>query len=125
MCIECHRGPLFTDYRFHVTGVEQRGENAPSIDPGPWPFGTGTFYTAPLRQISETGPYMHDGSLQTLADVIWFYRQGGAATGYVGEKDPLMQPLDITDDEARDLEAFLCALKGDDIAPQLTRDLRP
>jgi cytochrome c peroxidase len=120
--MECHRGSLFSDFKPHVTGVEQRGEHAPVTDGGH--AGTGAFVTPALRNVGETGPYMHDGSLETLADVIWFYRQGGAATGYVGTKDPLIQPLEITDDEARDLEAFLGTLTGTPIDPTLTTDIR-
>jgi cytochrome c peroxidase len=123
MCAECHAGALFTDNKVHVTGVKQGGVNAPAIDPG---AGTsGGFYTPPLRQVAQTGPYMHDGSLATLADVIEFYRRGGDASGYTGEKDALMQPLEITDDEAHDLEAFLRSLTGQPVSPDLTADLRP
>ena len=57
-----------------------------------------------------TGPYMHDGSIATLADVIAFYRAGGVDAGYGGEKDPRMVPLDLTEDDAKDLEAFLDSL---------------
>lgn len=113
MCAECHRGGLFTDGARHVTGV-------PDDDPGYG--GTGAFLTPGLRHVEMTEPYMHDGSLDSLADVIDFYRSGGRASGYVGDKDPLMAPLDITDDEAQDLEAFLHALTGDEIGEALRKD---
>lgn len=115
MCAECHAGPLLSDGKPHVTGVIDA-----RLDGGRG--GTGAFLSAPLRNVARTGPYMHNGSLNTLADVIWFYRQGGDASGFVGDKDPLMQPLDITDDEAADLEAFLRALTGTAIDPTLTTD---
>lgn len=113
MCAECHRGGMFTDYTAHVTGV-------PDDDPGH--ANTGAFLTPGLRHVEKTGPYMHDGSLDKLADVIEFYRWGGAASGYVGDKDPLMAPLDITDEDAKDLEAFLHALTGEKISDALRED---
>jgi hypothetical protein len=113
MCAECHRGGMFTDYTPHVTGV-------PDDDPGY--ANTGAFFTPALRHVDKTGPYMHDGSLRTLAEVVDFYRWGGRASGYVGDKDPLMVPLDITDDDAKDLEAFLHALTGEDISEALRMD---
>ncbi|HUS32593.1 MAG TPA: cytochrome c peroxidase [Kofleriaceae bacterium] len=119
MCAECHRGPMFTDNTIHVTGVAQRGEHAPAMDAG-----APGFFTPGLRNIDKTAPYMHDGSLANLADVIDFYRRGGDTSGFSGDKDPLMQPVDITDDEARDLEAFLHALTGQALPETLTMDLR-
>lgn len=115
MCAECHAGPLLSDGKLHVTGVIDA-----KLDGGR--AGTGAFLTPPLRHVAETGPYMHNGSLKTLADVIWFYRQGGDASGFTGDKDPLMQPLDITDDEARDLEAFLRSLTGAPIVSAVRAD---
>jgi cytochrome c peroxidase len=109
-CIECHVGPLFSDLDFHDTGV-------PGTDLGRGDVTShdndGEFLTGTLREIASTGPYMHNGSIATLADVIAFYRQGGAASGYVGTRDPRIQPLDLSDDDARDLEAFLRTLSQD------------
>jgi cytochrome c peroxidase len=119
MCAECHSGSRFTDGQGHVTGV-QSPRNTPDAGIG----GKGGFFTPPLRHIEMTGPYMHDGSLATLADVIAFYRRGGDSIGFVGVKDPLMQPLEITDDEARDLEAFLRALTGQPVPDALSADIR-
>jgi cytochrome c peroxidase len=114
-CIECHSGPLLTDFQFHATGVPQAGPNVKLVDNGRAdvtndPADTGKFMTQSLREIANTGPYMHDGSLATLGDVIAFYRGGGVAAGYNGTKDPRITPLDLTDADARDLEEFLRAL---------------
>ena len=122
MCAECHGGPMFTDNKVHVTGVAQRGALAPPVDLGV--DDRGGFFTPPLRDVENTGPYMHDGSLATLSDVIAFYRRGGDATGYVGDKDPLIVPLDLTDDEAKDLDAFLRSLTGPRIPDALIADVR-
>jgi cytochrome c peroxidase len=122
-CFECHSGPLLSDLQLHVTGVEQTGEHVPPMDPGH--DGSGGFVTAPLRGIAKTGPYMHDGALMTLADVVEFYRRGGDAEGYAGTKDPRIVPLDLTNDDARDLVAFLESLTGGDVPADLQMDLRP
>ncbi len=73
----------------------------------------GAFKTPTLRNIDKTGPYMHDGSLETLADVVDFYNNGGR----VGETDPVsaflsggIRPLDLSDDEKSDLVEFMKAL---------------
>lgn len=57
-----------------------------------------------------TYPYMHDGSIRTLEDVINFYNQGGV--DFDG-RDPLIHPLDLTADEKASLVAFLKSLAGD------------
>lgn len=71
------------------------------------------FKTPTLRNIALTAPYMHDGSLETLEDVVEFYNNGGR----VNEDDPInpfqsggIRPLDLTDRQQADLVEFLKAL---------------
>ncbi len=69
----------------------------------------GAFHVPSLRNVAQTAPYFHDGSAATLADVVRFYNQGG--------KDNLnrewdLQPLGLTEEEQRDLVAFLESLTG-------------
>jgi cytochrome c peroxidase len=114
-CIECHSGPLFSDLSFHDTGTPQQGDNVVPIDIGRAEVtldaaDTSKFLTGSLRGVASTAPFMHDGSIASLADVITFYRDGGVASGFGGTKDPRIVPLDITDDDANDLESFLNAL---------------
>lgn len=73
----------------------------------------GAFKTPTLRNVAKTAPYMHDGSLETLDDVVSFYNKGGR----VKDKDPInayqssgIRPLDLTDEQQADLVAFLEAL---------------
>lgn len=73
----------------------------------------GKFRTAALRQVEKTGPYMHDGYLATLEDVVSFYNMGGAANGFTGVKDPLIVPLGLDAGEQADLVEFLKSLTGD------------
>jgi cytochrome c peroxidase len=70
------------------------------------------YKTPSLRNLTISAPYMHDGSLTTLEDVVEFYNKGGDANP---EKDPLIKPLDLTDKEKAALVAFLKALTGDNI----------
>lgn len=70
------------------------------------------YKTPSLRNVALTAPYMHNGSLQTLADVVRFYNQGGYANPGL---DPRIRPLGLTDAEIQDLIAFLDALTGDDV----------
>ena len=121
LCSECHDGPLFADDKFHNTGVEQ----LPTPDPGrvaitSSPIDEGRFRTPTLRHIAKTGPYMHAGQLATLTEVIEFYRWGGDVNGFAGVKDPRIIPLELTDDEVRDLESFLMTLTGEPVAETWT-----
>lgn len=70
------------------------------------------YRTPSLRNISLTSPYMHDGSMETLEQVVEFYNQGG----YVNEElDPLIRPLNLSAEEIGDLVTFLETLTGDNI----------
>ena len=69
----------------------------------------GAFKTPTLREVARTAPYMHDGSLRTLEDVIEFYDGGGRPNPQI---DPVIRPLALTATEKRQLAAFLHALTG-------------
>lgn len=125
LCSECHNGPLLADGKFYTTGVAQEGDHAPVTDDGRGNVtgaiaDVGRFRTPTLRQVAETGPYMHAGQLATLTEVIDLYRWGGAAAGFSGEKDPRIVPLEISDQDARDLEAFMRTLTGAPVPARLT-----
>ena len=111
-CAPCHGGPNFTDDRFHNTGVgfgngtnSDEGRFAVSHDERD----RAAFKTPTLREVSLTAPYMHDGSLPTLDDVVEFYSKGGIRNP---NQDPRMRPLNLSADEKRQLVAFLKALSG-------------
>jgi cytochrome c peroxidase len=108
-CWRCHPAPHYTDEKFHNTGV--RWGKTPS-DLGRYEFtkqeaDKGRFKTPTLRAVKLTGPYMHDGSLKTLEDVIDFYDRGGQANPHL---DPILQPLHLSAEEKRNLVAFLKSL---------------
>ena len=68
------------------------------------------FKTPTLRSVALTAPYMHDGVFKTLDEVIEFYNKGGEA---VPGKDVFMAPLNLNDQEKKDLVEFLKALTGE------------
>ncbi|HEU4506849.1 MAG TPA: cytochrome c peroxidase [Pyrinomonadaceae bacterium] len=116
-CSECHtyspENQFFTDFEFHNTGIAagELGRFAVSRQPAD----TGAFKTPTLRDLELTAPYMHDGSLKTLIDVVQFYNRGGNANRYL---DKRMLPLQLTDVEVNDLVQFLRALTSDDVLRQ-------
>ena len=111
-CSACHSGGNFSDGGFHNLGV---GINAKNPDLGRYNEtkllgDRGAFKTPTLRGVSRTAPYMHDGSIKTLRQVVEFYNKGGERNGNL---DPLMQPLKLSDRELGFLVEFLKALDGD------------
>lgn len=82
----------------------------------------GAFRTKTLRSVAMTAPYMHTGELATLKDVVRFYNQGGGTGDYAGTRDPLIQPLNLTESEMDDLVAFLESLTGDPVPDELLVD---
>jgi cytochrome c peroxidase len=110
-CTACHVGPNLTDERTHNTGVAWR----PSTGSGQGVFvdegaGRGAFKTPTLREIARTAPYMHDGSLATLDDVVRFYDRGGIRNPYLDEE---IRPIGLDTSEKRALLAYLLSLSGD------------
>ena len=103
-CTACHVGPNLSDERLHNTGVAWR-EGVLS-DPG---GGNGTFKTPTLREVARTGPYMHDGSVSGLDEVIAYYDRGGNANPFL---DSEVRPLGLTGVEKEALVAFLRTLSG-------------
>lgn len=148
-CITCHEVrpsfPLFTDHKFHNTGVATSNHNLgelaariqqeaqagaiSEIDPNVLahtqgfselgrfnvthePKDIGAFKSPTLRDVELTSPYMHNGSIKTLIDVVRFYNKGGEANSHL---DPEMKPLNLTEHEMNDLVEFLRALTSDDV----------
>ncbi len=126
-CAVCHvsgeKHALFTDNKFHDIGVGvQSGKIA---DPGLYEVthnetDRGKFKTPSLRNVALTAPYMHDGSLRDLKQVMDFYIGGGSSHPNL---DKEIHPLDfLTGRERRDLLAFLNSLTGE-IQPNIDVDI--
>ncbi len=113
-CIDCHSGPMFSDYQTHVIGVPDNGKLRES-DRGT--NQTYAFRTASLRNLAYTAPYMHSGVFRDLDDVLDFYDDGrGRRRNRVVDRnqlDPLFRRLDDVDDEEDEIIAFLGALNDD------------
>ena len=82
---------------------------------------TGAFKTSALRNIALTAPYMHDGSLPTLWDVMDHYNKGGVQNPFL---DGGMQRLGLTENEIDDLVAFLGSLTSGDLKAENDEELR-
>jgi cytochrome c peroxidase len=106
-CSVCHVGINFTDEDFHVLGV---GQDVGREKVSKVLTHRGAFKTPTLREIARTAPYMHDGSMGTLSEVIDYYDRGG---NHVPALDPKMTPLQLSAEEKKDLLAFLEALSGE------------
>jgi cytochrome c peroxidase len=117
-CAVCHTiGPkyaLFTDGKFHNTG-EGAGDDGVFADVGR--FGEtkvaaekGAFMTPTLRNIANTAPYMHDGSLKTLKEVVDFYAGGGNSNPNL---DREIHSIALSGQDRADLVEFLKSLTGE------------
>ena len=117
-CAACHsidaHSALFTDGKFHNTG---EGVNSDGIivDVGRYhetkiETDTGAFMTPTLRNVANTAPYMHDGRLKSLQDVVDFYAGEGNSNPYL---DKEMRTIALTGQDRRDLVEFMKALTGD------------
>jgi cytochrome c peroxidase len=139
-CNQCHSGFNFTDEENHNIGV---GWDKRRIDLGRYSVTSlqqdiGAFKTPTLREVARTAPYMHDGSMASLDEVIEFYDKGGIANPFLDsemrrlkltmeqvldlydKKTPTDTPpkqsvikLDLTEQDKTDLVAFLKALNGE------------
>ncbi len=133
-CGQCHSGRMLTDEKFYNLGVAElpelvsdpqhratrnfflgeMGLEVMDRDPGYYavtrrPEDMGAFRTPPLRQVEQTGPYMHNGSFASLSEVIEFFDRGGGADP---NKSQLLKPLGLTAEEKQSLEVFLRSLTG-------------
>jgi len=136
-CVRCHNGPLLTDNGFHNLGLKTSASifkepqrhitfrrffrtfgvsNYANLrtDLGLYSVtkrdsDRGKFRTPSLREVARTAPYMHDGSLATLQDVVAFYNRGGGDSG-ARQKDSQLTPLGLTGQEQSNLVEFLKSL---------------
>jgi cytochrome c peroxidase len=110
-CSACHVGVNFTDELYHNLGVgmDQKEPDLGRFTVTKEPKDTGAFKTPSLRNISQTGPYMHDGSQKTLMEVVEWYVKGGHPNKHLSEK---IQKLELTEQDKKDLVAFMEALTG-------------
>ncbi len=155
-CIQCHNGPLASDQRFYSLGLAehpdlatdpmlqithrweqyQKGVSEDTYRTADRDYGyyyvtkdpkdKGKFRVPSLRELKWTAPYMHNGTLATLTDVVEFYNRGG---GDQPGKSDRIKALGLSDQEKQDLVAFLEALSMTEpllhSAPELPGDYKP
>lgn len=139
-CLQCHTGPLLSDQAFHNLGVPRHPQFDGSVlvqITARWqnlqrgvseaqyrrsdddlglaylsrnPSDAGRFRTPSLRELRYTAPYMHNGVLATLREVVDFFDQGG---GVGPNKAPALRPLGLSEGQKKDLVAFLESLSMD------------
>jgi len=110
-CTACHVGANLADEKFHNIGI---GMDKPEPDPGRFavtkdPKDTGGFKTPTVRNVALTAPYMHDGSLATLEEVVEWYDKGGHPNPHLSDR---IRPLRLSTEEKADLVAFMKACTG-------------
>lgn len=118
-CASCHSGPVFSDGKFHNLGLTFYGREHEDL--GRYhvtgrPQDVGAFRTPSLLGVSRTGPWMHNGLFPLMEGIVRFYNAGGAhprrPAGAENDPlypvtDPMLEPLNLTDDEIDDLVAYL------------------
>jgi cytochrome c peroxidase len=105
-CSACHVGANLTDEKYHNLGV---GMDKEKPDVGRFEHSkdekeTGAFKTPTIRNVASSAPYMHDGSQQTLEEVVDWYAKGGHPNPHLSDK---IKKLDLTDQDKKDLVEFM------------------
>src|SRR5205814_1295233 len=104
-CAACHAGALLSDNQFHYIGVRPPNEDLGRFNQTANNADRGSMKTPSLRNAALRAPYMHDGKLATLADVVDFYDRGGDFNA--PNKDPRVHPRGFTAQQKAALVAFL------------------
>jgi cytochrome c peroxidase len=110
-CATCHNGFHFSNFNFENNGFKNnydadKGRQRITLNY----YDTGKFKVPSLRNVGLTAPYMHDGSMATLEEVVEHYNNGG--TGHWNQS-PHVHPLNLNEQQKADLVAFLKALSAD------------
>jgi cytochrome c peroxidase len=121
-CAQCHTGSNFSDGEFYNLGIGWDSASHSFRDEGRFlvtkdASDRGAFRTPGLREVGKRAPYMHDGSLATLRDVVNFYNRGGIPNP---SQSVRIVPLGLSETEVNALVAFLRTLDGEgyqDTAP--------
>lgn len=126
-CNNCHKGQNLTDSEFHNLGVGWDPKTEHLADEGRYAVtkkgaDKGAFKTPSLRDVSKRAPYMHDGSIKTLREVVELYSKGGIPNPHLSRKIDrrFAEQLDLTEEQTTALVKFMEALDGEgyqDTAP--------
>jgi cytochrome c peroxidase len=114
-CADCHTPPLFSNYRFFNAGIgmdkekPDEGRKAVTGKDGD----LGKYRVAPLREVANTGPYFHDGSVATLEEAVKIMAQGGIPNDNLSGMMKTVGEEKLTEENIKDLVEFLKALSGE------------
>ena len=106
-CAVCHAGNLLTDDAFHNIGLRPQNEDTGRFSVTGNNNNLGEFRTPSLRNVELRAPYMHNGRLATLEDVVEFYNRGGDFPQGTNFPANLIRPRNLTAQQKADLVAFL------------------
>ncbi len=106
-CSKCHNGFNFSNYAFENNGLYEQYNDEGRFRLTGKEEDRALFKVPSLRNIELTAPYMHDGYMNTLEEVVEHYQSGGKDHS---NKSDLIQPLDLTESEKNDLVEFLKSL---------------
>ncbi len=108
-CAACHKSWRFTDDSFHDIGLDSPDRGRGKVIPVEVTIMQHAFKTPTLRDLPEDGPFMHDGSMTDLEEVIKHYEDGGIQRESLSKE---MKPFELTEQQRTDLIAFLKTLDG-------------
>ena len=111
-CAHCHESPLMSTNDYFNNGITEVNDlsNFPDVGYAATtgnPLDSGKFRAPSLRNITLTAPYMHDGRFKTIKEVLEHYNSGGHPSP---NKDPLVLPLGLNEQQIENLESFLHTL---------------
>jgi cytochrome c peroxidase len=120
-CANCHNGPMFSDYKIHVLGIP---DNDKLAVPDSGVDASFAFRTASLRNLRFTAPYMHNGSLKSLQEVLEFYEDlsfGKTRNPSVPKElfDPLVKELELSVKDMAPIISFLNTLNDTDFDKEI------
>ena len=107
-CSACHSGFNFTNYAFENNGLYEVYADSGRLRLTRLEDDRARFKVPSLRNVEVTGPYMHDGSFKTLEQIVAHYNSGGKY--HKNKNSNLIKPLGLTNDEQKELVAFLKSL---------------
>lgn len=122
-CANCHLGPMFSDFSLYNLGINSNSKLALDADLGN--SGKNLYRTPSLRNVVLTAPYMHNGTISSLRDVVEYYNKGvsenpAIPTNQISDK---IKPLHLSNDESEAIVAFLHALTDDSYDKTILTDV--
>ena len=121
-CSNCHFGPMLSDFDFHALGIPENPDS-PHFPADSGKFNEFKFRTPTLRNATITGPYMHNGMMESIKDVVEYMNEGVSGNDNV-TADMLatdMAPLGLTEKEIDQIVAFIESLTDenfDQVVPE-------